>query len=66
VVFIQYGIDTGILKPLPVLVIMEATFALANAVSRLEYIGLTVDYELLKTTSRMAWDAITKHEEPGE
>ncbi|NLI97038.1 TetR/AcrR family transcriptional regulator [bacterium] len=65
VVFIQYGIDAGILKPFPVMVIMEATFALASAVSRLESIGLTIDEELLRTTSKMAWDAITKHEEPG-
>ncbi|MBN2380487.1 TetR/AcrR family transcriptional regulator [candidate division WOR-3 bacterium] len=62
VVFIQYGIDNGMLKPLPVIVIMEATLALANAVTRLESIGLTIDDEMLKTTCRMAWDAIASHE----
>jgi len=62
VVFIQSGIDAGMLKPLPVIVIMEGTLALANAVTRLESIGLTIDDEMLKTTCKMAWDAIAKHE----
>lgn len=61
---IEQGIQTGVFKSLPVAVIMETTFALASAVTRLEAnADIEIDEAMLEITAQIAWDAIVKHDQ---
>ncbi len=60
---IEAGIKAKALKPLPVILIMETTFALSSALIELKTsTGMKIDESFLTTTAQVAWDAIAKHE----